>query len=129
MTIQIGNIAPKMAPKPLLIYLTPQVLKPLLNTKFNKLKIRIVFHCLALGQGVFWNKKKATYKRPPKNCRMATSCIAGMCLTPSFEASQVVPQKKLTQHKASMGIPIASILEKNACLILAFNYNWLWIKL
>ena len=29
-----------------------------------------------------------------------------MCLTPSLDASQVVPQKKLTQHKAKIGNPI-----------------------
>ena len=59
---------------------------------------------------------------------MATSCIAGMCLTPSFEAIQVVPQKKLTQHKANIGNPIASTFDATAFLILAFNYNWFWVK-
>jgi hypothetical protein len=37
-----------------------------------------------------------------------------MCFTPSFEAIQVVPQKKLTQHKAMMGNPIALILVEKA---------------
>lgn len=43
-TIQIGKIAPRIAPNPLLIYLIPQVLNPLLKTKFSILKIRIVRH-------------------------------------------------------------------------------------
>jgi hypothetical protein len=37
-----------------------------------------------------------------------------MCLTPSFEAIQVVPQKKQTKHKAIMGNPTAFILDKTA---------------
>ena len=48
---------------------------------------------------------------------MAASCKAGMCFTPSFEAIQVVPQKKLTQHKAKMGSPIVFIRVKKAFLI------------
>ena len=51
------------------------------------------------------------------NCRMAASCKAGMCFTPSFEAIQVVPQKKLTQHNAKMGKPIAFILAEKAFFI------------
>lgn len=39
---------------------------------------------------------------------MAANCKAGICFTPSLEASQVVPQKKLTQIKASMGNPMAA---------------------
>ena len=34
------------------------------------------------------------------NCRMAASCKAGMCFTPSFDAIQVVPQKKDMAPKA-----------------------------
>lgn len=52
---------------------------------------------------------------------MATSCRAGMCFTPSFEAIQVVPQKKLIQHKAKMGNPIAFTLDEKAFLILVFT--------
>jgi hypothetical protein len=44
-----------------------------------------------------------------------------MCLTPSLEASQVVPQKKLTQHKAKMGNPMVLILDENAFFILVLN--------
>ena len=43
-TIQIGKIAPRIAPNPLLMYFIPQVLNPLLRTKLSKLKMRIVRH-------------------------------------------------------------------------------------
>ena len=52
---------------------------------------------------------------------MATSCNAGMCFTPSFEAIQVVPQKKLTQHKAKIGNPMALTLDETAFLILVLT--------
>ena len=52
---------------------------------------------------------------------MATNCNAGMCFTHSFEAIQVVPQKKLTQHKANIGNPMALILDETAFLILVFT--------
>ena len=55
------------------------------------------------------------------NCRIAASCKAGICFTPSLEASQVVPQKKQTQHKAKMGKPIALILDEKAFFILVLN--------
>ena len=38
---------------------------------------------------------------PPNNCLMAQSCMAGICFTPSLDASQVVPQKKHTHANAS----------------------------
>jgi hypothetical protein len=38
---------------------------------------------------------------------MATSCKAGICFTPSFEAIQVLPQKKQHQQSANIGKPIA----------------------
>jgi hypothetical protein len=44
-----------------------------------------------------------------------------MCLTPSLEAIQVVPQKKQTQHKANMGSPTAFILVEKAALILGIT--------
>jgi hypothetical protein len=44
-----------------------------------------------------------------------------MYFTPSFEAIQVVPQKKLTQHKARMGNPRVLILDKKALRILALT--------
>ena len=56
-TIHIGKIAPIIAPKPLLIYFTPQVLNPLLQTKFKILKTKIVCHCFPLGQGSFLSIK------------------------------------------------------------------------
>jgi hypothetical protein len=40
-----------------------------------------------------------------------------MCFTPSLEAIQVVPQKKLTQHRAKMGKPMVFILAEKAFLI------------
>ena len=52
---------------------------------------------------------------------MAASCKAGMCLTPSFEAIQVVPQKKLTKHNAKIGKPIILIRDETAFLILVFT--------
>jgi hypothetical protein len=52
---------------------------------------------------------------------MAASCKAGMCFTPSFEAIQVVPQKKLTQHKANMGNPMELTLDETAFLILVLT--------
>lgn len=55
------------------------------------------------------------------NCLMAANCKAGMCFTPSFEAIQVVPQKKLTQHKAKMGNLIVFILDENALRIRVFT--------
>lgn len=55
------------------------------------------------------------------NCLIPASCKAGMCLTPSFEAIQVVPQKKHTQLKAKMGKPMALTLEETAFFILAFT--------
>jgi hypothetical protein len=48
---------------------------------------------------------------------MAASCKAGICFTPSLEAIQVVPQKKLTQHRAKMGKPMVFILAEKAFLI------------
>ena len=120
-TIHNGKIAPIIAPKPLLIYFTPQVLKPLLITKLRILRINIVFHCFPLGQGVFLYKKKTTYKSPPSNCLIPASCKPGIFFTPSFEASQVVPQKKLTQHKAKIGHPIVLIFAETTFFILVFN--------
>lgn len=110
-----------IAPSPLLMYFTPQVLKPLLKTKLRMLKMIMVFHCFPFGQGVFLNKKKEIYSNPPMNCLMAASCKAGMCFTPSFEAIQVVPQKKLTQHKAKIGNPMVLTLDKKAFLILVLT--------
>ena len=55
------------------------------------------------------------------NCRMAASCKAGMCFTPSLEAIQVVPQKKQTKHKAIIGKPIALTLDETAFCILSFT--------
>lgn len=81
----------------------------------------IVFHCFPFGQGLFLNKKKEIYKNPAMNCLMAASCIAGICFTPSLEAIHVVPQKKLTQHKANMGNPIVLILDEKAFLSLVFT--------
>ena len=52
---------------------------------------------------------------------MAASCRAGMCFTPSFEAIQVVPQKKLTQHKANIGKPMALTFDETAFLILVLT--------
>ena len=52
---------------------------------------------------------------------MAANCKAGMCFTPSFDAIQVVPQKKLIQHKAKMGNPIAFILDEKALRILVLT--------
>ncbi len=57
---------------------------------------------------------------------MATSCKAGMCFTPSFEAIQVVPQKKLTQHKAKIGNPMAVALDETAFLILVLTLQ-IWL--
>lgn len=110
-----------IAPKPLLMYLTPQVLNPLLKTKLRMLKIMIAFHCFPFGQGVFLNKKNEMYRKPPMNCLMAANCNAGICFTPSFDAIQVVPQKKLTQHKANMGNPMALTLDEKAFLILVLT--------
>ena len=81
----------------------------------------MVFHCLPFGHGVFLYKKKPTYKIPPINCLIPASCSAGICFTPSFDASQVVPQKKLTQHKAKMGSPMALILDEKAFFILVLT--------
>ena len=122
-TIQSGKIAPIIAPNPLLMYFTPQVLSPLLNTKLRMLRINMAFHCLPFGQGVFLYKKKATYSIPPMSCLIPANCKAGICFTPSFEASQVVPQKKLTQHKAIIGKPMVFILEERAFFILVFTLN------
>ena len=55
------------------------------------------------------------------NCLIPASCKAGMCFTPSFEASQVVPQKKLTQHNARTGNPMILILDETAFFILVFT--------
>ena len=120
-TIHKGTIAPMIAPNPLLMNFTPQVLSPLLKTKLSILRIMMLFHCFPFGQGVFLNKKKLRYKEPPINCLIPASCNAGMCLTPSLVANQVVPQKKLTQHKAKMGNPIALILDLKAVFIFVFN--------
>jgi len=57
------------------------------------------------------------------SCLIPASCKAGICFTPSFEASQVVPQKKLTQHKAKMGNPMALILDEKAFFIIVFILN------
>jgi hypothetical protein len=40
-----------------------------------------------------------------------------MCLTPSFEAIQVVPQKKQTKQSAIIGKPTAFILVEKAAFI------------
>ncbi len=44
-----------------------------------------------------------------------------MCFTPSFEAIQVVPQKKLIQHKAKMGNPMVLIRDKKAFFYFSFH--------
>lgn len=83
--------------------------------------MKIAFHCFPLGQGAFLYTKKATKSIPAINCLMPASCKAGMCFTPSFEAIQVVPQKKLIQHKAKMGNPMVLIRDKKAFFILVFT--------
>jgi len=55
------------------------------------------------------------------NCLIPASCKPGICFTPSFEASQVVPQKKLTQHNARIGKPMVLILDEKAFFILVLN--------
>jgi hypothetical protein len=55
------------------------------------------------------------------SCLIPASCNAGICFTPSFDANQVVPQKKLTQHKAKMGNPMALILDEKAFFILVLK--------
>jgi hypothetical protein len=44
-----------------------------------------------------------------------------MCLTPSLEAIQVVPQKKHTQHSAIIGSPTVFILFEKAVFILVLT--------
>jgi hypothetical protein len=44
-----------------------------------------------------------------------------MCRTPSFEAIQVVPQKKHTKDRANMGNPTEFILVEKAVRILDFT--------
>ena len=41
---------------------------------------------------------------------MPAICKAGICLTPSFDASQVVPQKKQTRAKANMAFAFVPFL-------------------
>ena len=65
----------------------------------------------------------------PKNWRIAASCNAGMYFTPSFEAIQVVPQKKLTQHSAKIGNPTEEIFDLTLDFNFCINYklpfmNW-----
>jgi hypothetical protein len=60
---------------------------------------------------------------------MAASCNAGMYFTPSFEAIQVVPQKKLIQQSAKIGNPTELILDWIPLFIFCINYklpfmNW-----
>jgi len=62
------------------------------------------------------------------NCLIPASCKAGIYFTPSFEASQVVPQKKLTQHKARMGKPMEFTFDEKAFFILVFNYKFGFLK-
>lgn len=50
-----------------------------------------------------------------------------MCLTPSLEAIQVVPQKKLTKHNANIGSPIVLTLDETAFLILVFTLQ-IWFR-
>lgn len=40
------------------------------------------------------------------NCLIPASCRAGMYFTPSFDASQVVPQKKQTKDKAKIAFAL-----------------------
>ncbi len=51
-----------MAPKPLLTYFTPQVLRPLLKTKLRMLRMKIAFHCFPFGQDAFLYTKKSNEK-------------------------------------------------------------------
>lgn len=122
-TIHSGKMAPMMEPRPLLIYCTPQVLRPLLSIKFKKLSTKMGHHCFPLGQAVFLYIKNSTYKPPPINCRIPASCRAGIAFTPCREASQVVPQKKLTQHSAKMGSPMLSALRLVALIKLCLDIN------
>jgi hypothetical protein len=78
----------KIAPNPLLMNFTPQVLSPLLKAKLRMLKMMIVFHCFP-GQASFYTRKGNV--KYPINCLIPASCNGGICLTP-FEAIHVVPQ-------------------------------------
>ena len=62
------------------------------------------------------------------NCLIAANCKAGICFTPSFEAIQVVPQKKLTQHNAKIGSPIVLTLDRKAFLILVLTLQICFCK-
>ena len=44
------------------------------------------------------------------NCLMPASCNAGMYLTPSFDANQVVPQKKQTNANANTAFALVPFL-------------------
>ena len=99
-TNQSGNVAPMIDPSPPEIYLSPQVESVLLKMKFRKVRLSMVIHSLPLGKALPLNVKKITYANPPMNCRMAASCKAGMCLTPSLDAIHVVPQRNDTRPSA-----------------------------
>ena len=59
-TIHNGKMAPMMAPRPADIYLTPQVLRPLLIIKFKKHNTNTGIHSRPFGKGAPLYRKKAT---------------------------------------------------------------------
>ncbi len=59
-TIHNGKIAAMIAPSPAEMYLTPQVVSPLLKMKFNKLSTSTGPHSFPFGRARPFAKKKIT---------------------------------------------------------------------
>jgi hypothetical protein len=99
-----------MEPNPAEIYFSPQVDNVLLRTKLRKARIRTVIHSFPFGTDVPFAMKNMKYAKPPMNCLIAASCNAGMYLTPSRDAIQVVPQKNETSPSAMSALALLLFL-------------------
>ena len=112
-----GNIAPIIEPRPAEIYCTPHVLSPLLIIKFRKLRTSIGTHSFPRGSLSPLITKKPTYNKPANTWRIPAICNAGIYRTPSFEAIQVVPQKKHTSANAKNAFDLVPFL----CIVSGLN--------
>lgn len=101
MTTQIGKMDPMIEAKPAWMYLTPQVLRPLLKTKLSTDKMINGTKCPLFGKACRLYIKYKIKHAPPISCLIPAICKAGMVNTAFFDTTQVVPQTRLTMAKAT----------------------------
>ena len=96
-----GYKAPIRAASPVGINFRLQVLMPLAITNISPAITNNQPNCFFVGSGAFlYHIKKTTKQSPAINCRIYAICKAGISITPTLLATQVVPQSRLVMLRA-----------------------------